>query len=179
MRHRTAWKSSSPKQTALTALFWAFIRAIFTVRIPVTLPSVGNTLAIAADKVRLGTRLLHYKSWWVGISEWGWVGIREWRHSPQSRTVPLSTGEGGGGKLHFDRFYSKNKEAKSISTQLPTCRRTLENSFFFFFSLRGGRWSFWETWVALKSRYEKAAHYLTTQGSLQWTSCPFYNADTK
>lgn len=41
------------------ALFWAFIRAIFTVRIPVTLPSVGNTLAIAADKVRLGTRLLH------------------------------------------------------------------------------------------------------------------------
>lgn len=41
------------------ALFWAFIRTIFTVRIPVTLPSIRNTLAIVAYKVRLSACLLH------------------------------------------------------------------------------------------------------------------------
>lgn len=62
MRHGTAWKSSSPKQVTLTALLWAFIRTIFAVGIPITLPSVGNTLTIVAHKVRLGARLLHYES---------------------------------------------------------------------------------------------------------------------
>lgn len=41
------------------ALLWAFIGTILTVRIPITLPSVGNTLAIVAHKVRLSTRLLY------------------------------------------------------------------------------------------------------------------------
>lgn len=41
------------------ALFWAFIRTIFTVGIPVTLPSIRNTLAIVAYEVRLGACLLH------------------------------------------------------------------------------------------------------------------------
>lgn len=41
------------------ALLWAFIRTIFTVGIPVTLPSVGNTLAIVTHKVRLSTCLLY------------------------------------------------------------------------------------------------------------------------
>lgn len=33
------------------ALFWAFIRTIFAIRIPITLPSIGNTLAIFAHEV--------------------------------------------------------------------------------------------------------------------------------
>jgi len=41
------------------ALFRVFIRAVFTVGIPVTLPPAGDTLAIVAHKVRLGTRLLY------------------------------------------------------------------------------------------------------------------------
>lgn len=41
------------------ALFWAFIRTIFTVRVPIALPSVRNTLAVFAHEVRLSTCLLH------------------------------------------------------------------------------------------------------------------------
>lgn len=41
------------------ALFRAFIRTVFAIRIPVTLPSVRNTLAVFAHEVRLSTRLLY------------------------------------------------------------------------------------------------------------------------
>lgn len=41
------------------ALLWALIGTVLTVRVPVALPSVGDTLAIGAHKVRLSTRLLH------------------------------------------------------------------------------------------------------------------------
>lgn len=41
------------------ALFRAFIRTIFTIRVPITLPSVRNTLAVFAHEVRLSTRLLY------------------------------------------------------------------------------------------------------------------------
>lgn len=53
---------SKASQGTLTALFWAFIRTIFTVRVPIALPSVRNTLTIFAHEVRLGTCLLYYKS---------------------------------------------------------------------------------------------------------------------
>lgn len=54
------WKLSL-KQVLLTALFRAFIRAILTVWVTITLPPAGNTLAIVAHKVRLGTCLLFYE----------------------------------------------------------------------------------------------------------------------
>lgn len=33
------------------ALFWAFIRTVFAIRVPITLPSVRNTLAVFAHEV--------------------------------------------------------------------------------------------------------------------------------
>lgn len=106
MRHRTAWKSSSPKQVTLTALFWAFIRTIFTVRIPITLPSAGNTLAIVAHKVRRSTRLLHYKSLFAGL---------KLKLLTQESYIPTE------GKTVF-RYVLLPKR------QLPISRRTLEKS---------------------------------------------------
>lgn len=41
------------------ALFRALIRTVFTIRVPIALPSVRNTLAVFAHEVRLSTRLLY------------------------------------------------------------------------------------------------------------------------
>ena len=123
MRHGTAWESSSPKRVTLTALFWAFIRTIFTVRIPVTLPSIRNTLAIVAYKVRLSACLLHYRS---GFAE---LKLKSLTQEPY---IPIR------GTTAFEILYSKNKD-KSISSQLPISSRTLEKSFFPTLSPRGGR----------------------------------------
>ena len=114
MRHGTAWESSSLKRVTLTALFWAFIRTIFTVGIPVTLPSIRNTLAIVAYEVRLGACLLHYRSGFAGLK------LKSLTQEPYIPTV---------GTTAFEMLYSKNK-AKSISSQLLISSRTLEKSFF-------------------------------------------------
>lgn len=69
IKHHLEWRQNSTKeikskasQGTLTALFGAFIRTVFTIRVPITLPSVRNTLAIFAHEVRLSTCLLYYKS---------------------------------------------------------------------------------------------------------------------
>lgn len=61
-RNSTKEDRSKASQGTLTALFRALIRTIFTIRVPIALPSVRNTLAIFAHEVRLSTRLLHYRS---------------------------------------------------------------------------------------------------------------------
>lgn len=144
MRHWTAWKS--PNQVTLTALLWGFIRTIFTVKIPITLPSAGDTLAVVAHEVRLRTRLLHYKSVLCMVQ----VEI----------TYPRA-------------LYSQWGQNCLLTCFIPhptaNIQEKLKKSFFF--SPRGERWSFERLKGCWSQGKTKVSHYLTPLGYLIILAC--------